>query len=160
MDITDLETGAYRLMAETGLTARELAEMDMDSYARLSKRPTPVEAALEALGYADKPGTPAPAPASQQAPGAPQPPADAPQGLDPNSPEYFHAWRQNRARGGEGKGIFDSVGSRSDAYANAVRQQAGRTAMSPETHHPGFSRVFVNENAQPVQGRQSWYRGA
>jgi hypothetical protein len=48
-------------------------------------------------------------------------------GIDVNSPEFFHAWRSQRVSGGEGKGIFDSVGSRSEEYRSAARRQAGRT---------------------------------
>ena len=60
-------------------------------------------------------------------------------------------------RAGQDQGIFGAPGRQ--AQIDATRAQAGRTAMSQETHHPGFSRVFVNENAQPVQNRTGYYSG-
>jgi hypothetical protein len=115
---------AQQIMEQTGLSAAELAALPMDEYARLSGRQTPAEAALAALDAQFQPSIP-------QAPQQPPAPAqEQPQGLDPSSQEYFLAWRQNRTRGGEGKGIFDSVGSRSDAYAAGVRRHAGRGALS------------------------------
>ena len=60
-------------------------------------------------------------------------------------------------KAGQDQGIFGAPGRR--AQIDATRIQAGRTAMSQETHHPGFSRVFVNENAQPVQTRTGYYSG-
>jgi hypothetical protein len=113
-----------KMLEDTGLTPAEILALPADEYARLSNRATPVESAVAALGYADEPAAPS-APQS-----VPQPPADAGQGIDPNSAEYFLAWRDNRVSGGEGRGIFDSVGSRSDAYTSAVRRHAGRGALS------------------------------
>jgi hypothetical protein len=73
-----------------------------------------------------------------------------PQGLDPDSPEFFHAWRANRVSGGEGKGIFDSVGSQSAEYRSAARAQAGRTgwANSNVVESPKLTNRFVNHEAQ------------
>lgn len=149
---------ARQIQEDTGLSAADILKLDMDKYAKLSQRPTPAQAALEALGYADE----SPAPAPQQAPaGEPEPVQEQPQSLDPDSPEYFHAWRANRARGGEGKGIFDSVGSRSDAYTAAVRQQAGRTAYSQGnvTEAPKLDMSGRWARADlPIQGRAGFYR--
>jgi hypothetical protein len=94
-------------------TAREIEQMPFDEFARLTGRTFGV--------------TPIGSPAPQQ---PPAPVQEQPQGLDPNSAEYFHVWRANRTRGGEGVGIFDSVSSQRDQYRAAARAQAGRTAMS------------------------------
>jgi hypothetical protein len=148
-------TIAWRIMAETGMSADDVLKLSADEYARLTHRETATEAATRTLGYAGEPA----APTSPSAPqSGPQANADAPQGLDPNSPEYFHAWRQSRARGGEGRGIFDSVNSHSDAYTAAVRQQAGRTAYSQGNVEPAarIERVFIQD--APVQGRTMGYR--
>jgi hypothetical protein len=139
-------TAAGRIREAAGdLSAAEIDRMPMAEYARLRERAglDPVDPFATAYSQYE--------PEHQR---QDQPPA--PEGIDPNSDEYFLAWRSQRARGGEGKGIFDSVGSQSDVYTNAVRQQAGRTAYSPETHHPGIARVFIQDS--PVTGRQSWYR--
>lgn len=140
-----IELQAYRIMAETGLSARELAEMDMDAYARLTNRQTLAEAAIHALEASHEASAPQ-APAAPQS--APQAPESQPQGLDPDSHEYFLAWRQNRARGGEGRGIFDSVDSQSETYVNAVRAQAGRTALSTAQEAPRLEGRYVNHDQQ------------
>jgi hypothetical protein len=158
MAITDLEIGAYRLMAETGLSAREISELDMQEYSRLTGRQSPTEAALQALGYTDEP----PARDTVPAPEGVRANADAPQGIsvqDMSMGEYA-AFRHQLGldKAGHDQGIFGAPGRQ--AQIDATRAQAGRTAMSQETHHPGFSRVFVNENAQPVQNRTGYYSGA
>ena len=119
-----IEMTAYRVMAETGLSARELAEMDMDAYARASGRPTPAQAALQALG-------------TQQPPQAPQSAPEAPQALESEPVDIasmdWATYAQFRQEAGigvgrqEGRGIFNSVGSRSPEYRSAARAQAGRT---------------------------------
>lgn len=72
------ELTAWRIMAETGLSAAELNALDMDDYARLTGRPTVSESAIASLdaGHAARPPTPAqPAPApAQSAPGIPHQP--------------------------------------------------------------------------------------
>jgi hypothetical protein len=102
------------------MSAQDINRMSMADYGRLTGRQTIGEIA---------PSAP-PAPTTQQAPAPAQRPTRAPEGIAPGSAEYFHAWRAQRARGGEGVGIFDSVDSRSSAYAAAVRAQAGRGALS------------------------------
>lgn len=58
----------------------------------------------------------------------PQPePVQQPQGLDPDSEEFFHAWRQNRQSGGEGVGILSQPGRQ--AWIEAARRQPARSAM-------------------------------
>jgi hypothetical protein len=140
-----------QIMEQTGLSAAELAAMPLDEYARLSGRQTPTEAALQALDRDYEVS----ATQDQEQPPAP---ADAPQDLDPNSDDYFLAWRSQRARGGEGRGIFDGVDSHSDEYTAAVRQQAGRTAYSQgNVEQPArIERVFIQDS--PVTGRTMGYR--
>ena len=118
-------------MTETfsGFTAHEIATMPLDEFARLAGRQTIGQAATQAFDT-EPPGRPRQEPAPAQS--APQPPAPepGPPGMDPNSQEYFLAWRAQRQRGGEGRGIFDSVGSQSDEYTAALRAQAGRTGWT------------------------------
>lgn len=142
--IIDVWATTQKLMEETGLSADQILRMDMQEYARLTGRQSPARAATQTLDAEYE----APAPQGQE-----QPPAgvqEPPQGIDPNSAEYFLAWRQNRARGGEGRGIFDSVGSRSDEYTAAVRAQSGRTmyGQSNVVEPPRLEGRFVNHDEQ------------
>jgi hypothetical protein len=114
---------AYQRLAETGLSARELLEMDMSEYARATGRATPVQAALRALDAQHEEPQPV-EPVFSETVTSPEP-----QGLDPDSPDYFLAWRQNRASGGEGVGIFSGMGSQSAEYRSSARKHAGRTAL-------------------------------
>jgi hypothetical protein len=141
---------AYQRLADTGLSARELLEMDMDAYARATGRLTPTQAALQALGNQEVP------PSSQTAPQAPDSvftetvAGPEPQGLDPDSAEYFRAWRAQRARGGEGIGIFSGMGSQSQEYRTAAARQAGRTGWSTSNtvESPKLTNRYVNHDAQ------------
>jgi hypothetical protein len=58
----------------------------------------------------------------------------------------------------EGRGIFDSVDSRSEEYRDAVRRQAGRGALSTSNvvQPPRIER-YVKQVA-PVAGRRDFYR--
>jgi len=131
-----IEMTAYRIMAETGLSARELAEMDMDSYARATGRPTPVQAALRALD-AQVPGTPRQehAPVQVQA----QLPTPEPPGIDlanMDMPTYAQ-FRQQAGIGvgqKEGIGIFNAASRQ--AQLDATRRQTGRTALSQSNITP------------------------
>jgi hypothetical protein len=108
----------------------------MSQYAHLSGRPTPAQAALAALNEQEhREPSEAPDSAFTQT-------VQAPQGLDPDSPEFFHAWRQNRTSGGEGRGIFNSVASQSEEYRAAAARHAGRTGNGREVH------------PEPLTGRQ------
>jgi hypothetical protein len=140
---------ARQIEEETGLSLADQAAMPLDEWARLAYGQTPVQAAIAALDAQSVGSTPAAAPA-QGAPDAPQQPARAPEGIDPDSAEHFHAWRAQRARGGEGVGIFDSVDSRSDAYAAAVRSQAGRGALSNANvrEAPRLTGRYLDHDAQ------------
>lgn len=142
MDVTALEIGAYRLMAETGLTAREINELDMQEYARLTGRQTPAEAAIQTLDAA----YPASAPQGQEQPPVPaQEPQQPPQGI---TDEEFLMWRAGRARGGEGVGVFGGAGSRSAEYAEGVRRHAGRGALSSAnvTEAPRLTGRYVRQD--------------
>jgi len=135
--------GDYEL---SGLSAQEINRLSMTDYARIRER-----AGLPAIDpYADayasyEPPAPQGQEAGQNAPGAPQ---SAPQGIDPYSDEFFLAWRANRRSGGEHKGIFDSVGSQSDAYREATARQAGRGALSNANvvEPPRLTGRFVNHD--------------
>jgi hypothetical protein len=133
---------ARKMMEDTGMSAADVASLSLDEWARLSGRPTPAEAARAACEAQHE----TQAPAAPQI--TPQPPESAPQGLDPDSPEFFHAWRAQRTRGGEGQGIFDSVGSQSQEYRTAAARQAGRTgwANSNVVEPPRIERAFVNHD--------------
>lgn len=106
------------------LSAAEINRMSFEDFARRTGRRTPAQAAIAALDAAYQASAPT-------APQQPLEPVQEPQQSRQNvTEEQFLAWRAQRVSGGEGKGIFDSVGSRSDAYTNAVHAQSGRTAMS------------------------------
>lgn len=44
--------------------------------------------------------------------------------------EAFHVWRSQRASGGEGRGILDSVSSQSPEFRESAARHTGRTAYS------------------------------
>lgn len=104
------------------MDAAQIERLDMATFARMTGRE------FGFVPVRDSMSSPEAVQANAAVP--PQQPAEKPQGLDPHSAEYFHAWRANRARGGEGVGIFDSVDSQSQAYASAARAQASRHALS------------------------------
>lgn len=130
---TNIELLAYQRLAQTGLSPRELAEMDMDAYARITGRATLGETAVKALEH-DVPGTPRQAPQPTESMPA-QEPASEPTGVDLSnlSMDEYAALRGQLGIGQgqkEGKGIFSSVGSQSPAYRQATAQQSGRTAYA------------------------------
>jgi hypothetical protein len=154
--MTDLYTlaqlNAFKLQEETGMTLAELAALPLDEYARLTNRPTPAQAALAALDAQSEQAQP-PAPAAPQS--APQPPAPESQGVDfrSMSMDEYAAVRGQLGVGvshKEGRGIFDSVGSHSDAYTAAVRAQSGRTGWSQGnvTEPPRLEGRFVRQDDQ------------
>lgn len=74
-DALPIEYLAARRIAETGLSAAELAALDMDEYARLTNRQTIGEVAAHALESANQaPGPQASQPAPAQTPDASQEP--------------------------------------------------------------------------------------
>jgi hypothetical protein len=142
MDLAEAQLQARKIAEQTGLSMAEIASLSLDQFARLSGRPTPAEAARAAF-EAQHEQVQAQAPAVPQS--TPQPPDSQPQGLDPDSPEFFHAWRAQRVSGGEGRGIFDSVGSQSAEYRSAARKHAGRTGYGHEVHAV-VPRAFVRQD--------------
>jgi hypothetical protein len=134
------------------VTADEINRMSPAEYARMTGRSLiPSVSTINALA-AQAPVVPAPV-VQEETP--------EPQGLDPNSHEYFLAWRAQRTRGGEGVGIFDGVSSKSEAYNNAARAQSGRTALnesnvipSPRIARPNLVGVDrPNLDARPLAER-------
>lgn len=129
---------ARRICEETGMSMADVAALPLDEYSRLSGRPTPAEAARAAI-TAQYEREQRQAPAVPQSP--PQAPEDQPQGinLQDMSMDDYAQLRQQLGVGvsqKEGRGIFDSVASQSDVYRNAVRAQAGRTALSNANVEP------------------------
>lgn len=168
--MTDFPMGdafrASRALADegelSGLSAQDINRLSMAQYREIRRRAglPDVDPFEQAYKDYDEPVAGIP---RQGPPTAPQPVQEQPQGLDPNSPEYFAAWRQERlarSTSGEGHGIFSSVPSQSQAYTNAVRAQAGRTSLSNQNvqEAPRIGRVFIQDS--PVQGRTMGYRGA
>jgi hypothetical protein len=158
---SDVELRAYRIMAETGLSARELAEMDMDSYARLTGRQTPAQAAIAALDAQSGQAQPQ---APQQPPAPLQEPQEQPQGIDlaSMSMEQYGGLRgQLGVTGREyGTGIMNSAGG-TDAWVEAAQRKAGRhgwQAGNVEGPAQPDSGKYLQRN-EPVTGRASFYRG-
>lgn len=124
---------------ELGLTAQDIRNMPWDEYNRLFGTPgrqTPAQAAIAGFQAQQDAQRPTQATQPQDAPQSlPQPPAPETQGVDIASMtlDEYALFREQAGIGvsqKEGRGIFDGVGSQSDAYTRAVRAQAGRTAMS------------------------------
>jgi len=113
----------YNAEAFSDMSAQDINRMDMATFARLTNRATPTQAAVSYLD-AQHERTQPPAPA------APQTAVDTPQGLDPDSAEFFHAWRAQRGLDRTDAGMFGSISSRSEEYTSAVRAQSGRHALS------------------------------
>ena len=146
----DIERLAALRVAETGLTPAELLALPMDEYARVTGRLTPTEAALQAINAerAQAPQAPPQAPDS-----AFTQTVETPQGIDPDSDEYFLAWRQERMRNsgsGEGIGVFSGTGSRSEAYRDAARKHAGRTALGNAhvVESPRLTNRYIRQDDQ------------
>ena len=103
------------------LTPQQINDMSLSEFAVRTGRPTPIQAALQALDHQE----PAAAPRS-----APQVPEPQQQGIDVNSlsMEQYTALRgQLGVEGSEyGNGIFGAHGS----WADAARAKAGRSAMA------------------------------
>jgi hypothetical protein len=113
-------TNAYEL---SDLSPQEINRLSVTDYARIRE-----SAGLPGIDpYSDAYAKyEASAPQGQEQPSVPvQEPQSAPQGIDPDSDEFFLAWRQNRARGGEGIGIMNQSGQ---SWAEAARRQPGRSS--------------------------------
>lgn len=135
-----------------GYSAGEIERMPMSDYARIRERAglDPVDPFASAYSQYES---------EHQAPEQPPAPLQEPQSAPEDiTNEQFLAWRQNRVSGGEGRGVFDSVGSQSDEFTSAVRRQAGRGALSNANVEdaPRIGRVFIQDS--PVTGRTMGYR--
>lgn len=126
------------------LTPQQINDMSLSEFAAKTGRPKPIQAALQALD-AQSEQVHTPEPVFTETVASPEP-----QALDPDSPEYFHAWRAQRALGGEGVGIFSGMGSQSQEYRSAAARQAGRTgwATSNTVESPKLINRYVNHDAQ------------
>ena len=166
MNTHSIELQAYRIMAETGLSARELAEMDMTEYARLTGRPTPAQAALAALDAQHQQEAAVTSPfagqdaqdvSGQQA--APEPP-----GIDLASMDMatYAQMRGQLGVGGReyGVGIMNSNAG-TDSWVAAARAKSGRTGMN-ESNVQGAARPdagkYLDNGGRQVTGRTSFYR--
>ncbi|HET9081124.1 MAG TPA: hypothetical protein VFO01_11510 [Trebonia sp.] len=125
-----IEMAAFKIMAETGLSARELAEMDLSEYARLTGRPTPAEAALRAVEAQHQPPAQHGQPQPQKVPQTV--PAEQPDPLAMTWEEYAQ-WR--------------------DASGLAARSAEGMSRASLS-----MSARYVR-NDVPVNGRRQSYSG-
>lgn len=142
-----------RLQEETGLTPAQILALPSDEYARLTGRLSVSQIAAQAAGI-EPPGRPRREPVAAQTAPQPQPPEA--QGIDVAalSMEQYAAVRGQLGVGrshGEGKGIFDSVGSRSDEYTAAVRAQSGRTGWTTSNvvESPRLERRYARPDVQP-----------
>ena len=150
-----------QIMAQTGLSAAELAAMPLDEYARLSGRQTPAQAAVQALNAQYE----ASAPQGQEQPPAPvQEPLEPPQGVDVSQlsmREYAALRGQLGMTGREyGRGALDG-GSTADWIAAAQSRGIGRTSYGQQNVQdaakPDATKYLARN--EPVTGRASFYRG-
>jgi hypothetical protein len=167
-DVPSIELTVYRIMAETGLSAAELLALPPDEYARVTGRETPGQVAIRAAGHELAPPARDQAPAADPAPG---PPVPEPQGIDVS---HLTLEQYARLRGQlgigvshkEGRGIFDSAGSRSTEYIAGARSHSGRTALSSAnvTEAPRLTGRYVRQDdhrdtrppsASPVRATRS-----
>ena len=125
----------YRLLAETGLSVRELLDMDMSEFARLTGRETPSQvAARVAAELYPQPAQPqVPVTESYSAESALLPGPESP-GVDaaPIDMKAYSAFRHQIGldKAGQDQGIFGSTGSQSETYRSAAHAHSGRTALS------------------------------
>lgn len=177
----ELRVDAYHAAnraAELGLTAQDIAQMPWDEYSRLMgnpDRPTPAQAGLSAFYAQEEPekaSNPAPpgpnqpqtydsSPHAQRPLQAPPGPA---QGIDVGSMD-MEQYGQLRAQLGIGQGSEYGRGltnAPSRSWQEAAAAKSGRSAMVTSGVEEPLkpARVFVNERANPISGRRTFYRGA
>jgi hypothetical protein len=151
--------------ALSDLSAQEINNLSMSEYAMLTGRENPATAAYRNL-Y-DEPARPVPTHAVSPVPVAPAPVSGAPQGrpfeelANDGGEQGFLAWRSQRGNQGEGRGLFDSVGSQSDAYRAASAQHAGRTGYRQGSSAGAElmarrGRTIVKQNEIPPSGRRTF----
>ncbi|MGH3247887.1 MAG: hypothetical protein ACRDOI_17030 [Trebonia sp.] len=141
---------ARKIMEDTGLSARELAEMDMDAYARATGRPAPAQAALQALGAQKAPAALPDAAFTQQA--VPEPQGQTLEELALTDDDAWLQWRQQRGQE-YGNGILGAHG----LWADAAKAKAGRSAMAGNRNTveaPRIGRAFINHDDRLVLLRQ------
>lgn len=154
-----------KLIEDTGMSADDVLRMDMQDYRRLRRN----------SGLPDidlfKPSQPAAesrssAPAGDSLPSNSVTPTSLPEGI---TDEQFLAWRAQRGNQGEGRGIFSSVSSQSQAYQQAAARQAGRNAMItsnvsgpavPATREQVAAAMRQSEQARLQSGRRQYYAGS
>lgn len=156
MNFYEAQLQAQRLAEQTGLSLREIAELDINEFARLTRGQTPAQAAIAAFETRYEAHHPTQATQHQDAPQSPpQPPAPEPQGmtLDEMNMEQYAALRAqlglDKAR--HDQGIFGS----GRATADAARFQAGRTAMSNAfvEQAPRIERAFVQVDRRDTRSK-------
>lgn len=134
--------------ANPGLTAEQIRSMPMADFARLMGR-EPIRPTV----------APAPGPAPQVEATRTDEVEPDPISIAEMTYEEYAEFRKQAGIGQsrkEGKGIFDSVSSRSEAYRAAASQQAGRNAMvtSNVIPSPSISRPnLVNVNQPALDSR-------
>lgn len=140
-----------RLQEETGLSASEILALPADEYARLTNRPTPTQAALQALdAQYEPPGTPRQEPAQVVA----QPPAPEAQGIDVAGMDMqqYAALRGQLGMGGReyGRGIFDGGGTAE--WVQAAQAKAGRHGWQGANvqQSPQLGRAYVQQEQPPA----------
>lgn len=148
-----------RAQETSGLSAAELAALDLDEYARLVHGQTPAQAALSAYYGQPEPGAGgrSGAPSGDPSSSSPLPsaaPYEAPQGM--TEEEMFHRWRAQRVRGGEGIGLLNQP---TQTFTEAAQAKAGRNAMiTSNVQEPRkVGRVFLADDI-PASGRKNFYR--
>jgi hypothetical protein len=144
-----------------GLSAESIQAMSMESYREIRRRAGLPEQDPYSDAYADfePPGTPR----TVSAPEAVQ--ANADMSIDIASlsmADYAQLRGQLGVNGREyGVGIT-SQGGGTDAWVQAARAKSGRAAMNESgvQQAPQIDGSKYLTKNEPVQGRQSWYRGA
>lgn len=139
----EIELSAFRVMAETGMTAAELNALSMDEFARLTGRATFAETAVRSLGYDEIPGRP-----RQHTESTPvQVASPEPEPIDIANMSYAEYAEFRAANGiGQGdRGIFFGTGSQ--AFIEAAKSKPGRSAMQGRNvdSGPRIGRQFVRD---------------
>ena len=147
-----IELLAAQRLAETGLSAAELLSMDMAEYAARDGRPTPTQAALQALdAQYEPPGNPRQEPAPTQT--APQAPAPEPQGIDVSAMDMatYAQLRGQLGVGGReyGRGIFDGGGTAEWVAGGPGEGRASRLAGRGTSRGPPARAARTSSRSAP-----------
>lgn len=125
----DTWAATQKLMEDTGLAARELAEMDLSEYARVTGRQAPAEAALAALDAQHE--------GEHQ---APQQPALAPEQTAPERPDV---------------GAMDWAEYAAYRERSGIAARSAEGMSRAEVHLMGR----MERRNIPPAGRTAWYSG-